>query len=1059
MVATLRKLLLPFCLLCVTWARSAHAAPVNDPLGNFFVTNNCPVVNGKVDCPEPPAVAPNGQVNAIVQAGGLIYIGGTFTNVKPYFGTGVVVDTMKGMVEPPFPRFNGPVQIIIPDGGSGWFVGGEFTVVGTTTRNRIAHINSNKTLDMDWDPNLSGPVRALALSGTKLYIGGDFNTIGGVTRNKIAAVDASTGCGLACRGAVDSSFNPDSKGIVRALAISNDGKTIYAGGEFSSNAIGGQPSIGGAVRNFIAALNTSDGTATGWDAGAGGNSVRALLLDGTTLYVGGGFTTIGGGGLGLSTRNRIAALKTSDGTATSWDPNADGVVFALALAKSSNTVYAGGSFHTMGGTTRTSLAAIDATGAGAVTTWDPNINGNSIIRTLQIVGNLLYAGGGFNTIGGQARNNAAALDTTIITNMATAWDPNINAIVRTIVVGSTAYIGGEFDSAGGDTLRNNLAAFNAITGEVTAANPDPNGPVNALATFGNTVYVGGDFTTLSGGALDCNRIAALTATTGEPSSCWNPGADGSVRALAVSPDGSTVYVGGDFTNIATQARDHIAALTASGLSPWNPGVSGTVSPTVPTTVSALTTTSTKVYVGGSFTKIGIHSDPVAEQDHTNAAFLKGSTGQQIQQNLVQRWNPKPDGPVYAILVGSTTTCTPDTGLTQTVYIGGAFTALNGGANCTGGVCGRKNIAAVKSTSSTPDVKVCNWPADANGAVLALALSGDTLFMGGDFTRASGVSRKHLAAVDVISGTASSWNPNANDSVRALAVSNATGTLYTGGSFSTLAGSTNPAVGLPRNNFAVFSFATLLAITFPLSRSVQVGVPAYAFTYVFNGTPTLATNVSIAPKSSIAGTPEFHFWPGPDPIPSIQDTPVNIPAGGQLFLVGFEPSTPIDPPTEVRFAVEGTNTTAAASISGWNTMYLGASATPTADVFALTSSAGVVIPGPVNSGQALGVAAVNLGVGQTITVLPKGTGNVDAEHFALYICQANPNTGACLAPLASSVNLTFASGATATFGVFVQRVGDLVPCDFVANRLFVEFREGSSTGKLRGVASAFVCTTG
>ena len=72
--------------------------------------------------------------------------------------------------------------------------------------------------------------------------------------------------------------------------------------------------------------------------------MNALAVSGSTVYAGGTFSSIGG-----QSRNRIAALDASTGDATAWDPNASNAVFALAV--SGSTVYAGGDFTTIGGQT------------------------------------------------------------------------------------------------------------------------------------------------------------------------------------------------------------------------------------------------------------------------------------------------------------------------------------------------------------------------------------------------------------------------------------------------------------------------------------------------------------------------------------------------------------------------------------------------------------------------------------------------------------------------------------------------------------------------------------
>jgi len=72
--------------------------------------------------------------------------------------------------------------------------------------------------------------------------------------------------------------------------------------------------------------------------------VNSLLVSGGDVYAGGAFTAIGG-----SARNRLASVSASGaGTATAWNPNANGQVNVLALG-SSGTIYAGGLFTNVAG--------------------------------------------------------------------------------------------------------------------------------------------------------------------------------------------------------------------------------------------------------------------------------------------------------------------------------------------------------------------------------------------------------------------------------------------------------------------------------------------------------------------------------------------------------------------------------------------------------------------------------------------------------------------------------------------------------------------------------------
>ncbi len=231
---------------------------------------------------------------------------------------------------------------------------------------------------------------------------------------------------------------PTFNNTVRAIAIS--GTTIYVGGSFTQAT--DAPANGGATatRNLIAAIDATTGALLPWNPNAN-STVLPLAVSGTTVYAGGAFTTIGG-----SARNSIAALDAATGTATAWNPNANIAVFALAV--SGSTVYAGGNFNTMGGSARNSIAALNAA-TGTATAWNPNAN--NTVSALAVSGTTVYAGGNFNTIGGSARNSIAALDAA--TGTATTWNPNANIAVFALAVsGSTVYAGGNFNTMGGNII-------------------------------------------------------------------------------------------------------------------------------------------------------------------------------------------------------------------------------------------------------------------------------------------------------------------------------------------------------------------------------------------------------------------------------------------------------------------------------------------------------------------------------------------------------------------------------------------------------------------------------
>ncbi len=102
-------------------------------------------------------------------------------------------------------------------------IGGQFTSVGgSTTRNRIARINPDGTIDA-FNPDANGEVRAVAVQmDGKIIVGGTFTTIGGVARNRVARLNAD--------GTLDASFNPNANSSVLSIDIQADGKILVVGG-------------------------------------------------------------------------------------------------------------------------------------------------------------------------------------------------------------------------------------------------------------------------------------------------------------------------------------------------------------------------------------------------------------------------------------------------------------------------------------------------------------------------------------------------------------------------------------------------------------------------------------------------------------------------------------------------------------------------------------------------------------------------------------------------------------------------------------------------------------
>ena len=117
----------------------------------------------------------------------------------------------------------------------------------------------NKSVDSSWNPNSDNVVKYIAVSpdGQTVYVAGDFATIGGQTRSELAALDTNGNA---------TTWNPAPDGDVKTLVVSPDGTTIYAGGGFAN--------IGGAARGYLAGLNNTNGNVTSWNPREPGGFTR-----------------------------------------------------------------------------------------------------------------------------------------------------------------------------------------------------------------------------------------------------------------------------------------------------------------------------------------------------------------------------------------------------------------------------------------------------------------------------------------------------------------------------------------------------------------------------------------------------------------------------------------------------------------------------------------------------------------------------------------------------------------------------------------------------------------
>ncbi len=504
--------------------------------------------------------------------------------------------------------------------------------------------------------------------------------------------------------------------------------------------------------------------------------VLAMAADGDLLYVGGIFDMVGpatGPAVEIDLVSGAISLQ-SLGIAAAEENDVRTVV-----SDGSGGWYIGGRFTEVGGLPRRGLARVLADGS-VDPAFDAQLDDD--VELLLLHAGNLYVMGDFSQVGASARSTAAAVDPT--TGAVTMWAPEPNRGIAAIAVGPTGLlVGGRFDNIGG-VQRSRFAELDPISGAATALQVDINGGSNrlvtALAVVGNTAYLGGSFTGIGGQPRD--RLAAVDLSTGLPTA-WNPGADANPNVLLAADD--VLWVGGVFSMLDGTARQGVGAfdLTSGNLSTWDPalGADGYVE------AIALGGKGT-VILGGEFDSVGgvdrlnlVEVDdssgmavgfgqgtgqPVRALARDGARLMVGgdfaTVGGLIRRNLAAYTVSTGEPTAWAPSVSAQNPLILDVAVSgNTLYVGGGFSEINGAA--------RENLAAINADDGT----LLPWNPAPNDFVYALEIVDDSVYVGGEFGQIGGQSRSFLAELDATSGAASAWAPSLSETVYALAVSDDT----------------------------------------------------------------------------------------------------------------------------------------------------------------------------------------------------------------------------------------------------------------------------------------------
>lgn len=649
--------------------------------------------------------------------------------------------------------FDGVIDCAATQSDGKTIVGGSFTTVQGTLRNRIARLNVDGSVDAGFDPGTGadGEVQSLGVqSDGKVLIAGKFASINGISRKGIARLNAD--------GSVDRAFDSQLgvDGPVYTILPRGDG-TILIGGAFYN--------VDGVSRGAIAKLKPDGRVDTAFDFGTAFSLFRfppsilslAEQPDGK-IMVGGDFVTING-----ITQNRIARLN-RDGTldSTFKTSGADNQVNTVIL-QADGKILVAGSFTSMGGTSRGNIARLNSDGTLDGSFVPAPASGTGIKAIAVQADGRILTGGDFSTIGATLRpgiarlNSGGTLDKTYNPNLPNA---GIGTSVRVVTLqpDGKALITGEFATLTGfSTKRLRIMRINANGNlDINFSNFGPNAPVRTIVAQGDgTLTIGGGFTNING--ANWARIAQLKSD-GTLNTVFNPGtgANDLIFAIWPQPDGK-LLIAGNFTAFNGSARNRIARLQANGTldSTFNPiGVpSGSVR-------SLALQADGKILVGGSF------------------GTINGAT----RRNLA-RLNA--NGTLDTVF-------TPPANNGNAVY---AIASQNDGKILVGGYGLPANPARLNADGtidSTWVTKTNGAPFDsgtgANDIVNSVAVQNDgKVLFGGNFTKFNGTSRARIARANADGSLDGGFDPGIgpNGAINSLAIET-NGQILIAGSFDSVA---------------------------------------------------------------------------------------------------------------------------------------------------------------------------------------------------------------------------------------------------------------------------------
>lgn len=758
---------------------------------------------------------------------GDMYIGGSFNSYNGQARKSLAKINANGSLNSLVfdPAMIADVNNIAVDSNGRVIAVGSFLLFADNYSSRIVRFNTNGTRDTTFNPPPTPApthpyslLNAKSMSGNKILIGGMFYTVDGVSRNGIARLNED--------GSLDNCFNPGAgvSGSVTNIELSSN-ETIYIAGIFTK--------YNNVTRSSVARIQGSTSIIANNDTGltfaAGGIAVANVLsndlLNSSVPSLGNVTLTqlsTTHSGVNLNTSNRQVIVSPGVplgmytvtykicviGTGTCFCDTADITVYVantidavndevlisstsgnqVAGSILNNDLYAGSAATTANVT----VTIVSALPTGLTHDGAGNFNANNVAPGNYIITYNICD----NTVPGNCDTATFTLIVTTPNSGLGANDTRANNTVKVSGVQTTngIIIAGDFSNYGGVTV-NKIARLKpedlTLDPSFTTTGPIDGSYQPLITDFKilptNEIIVVGRWGSSINGGFNGRSIAKLTPF-GNVTAGWNAGGQGAtqgsvINAVAIVPFDQSIVVVGTFTSFNGPTRLHMARLQPNGnvINSFNSYVPGQTGFTGGEALCVAIQNNSYAIIGGSFThfngtpvggivRVNLNTGAIEPTFDTtgvpagsrieeilvngneiyvggNFSSYDGSQRRNIAKldangNLIGTFTGGFNNTVRSIVLQRTPQSYVNQVGPENLYVGGDFTAHNYAGNTTS----VSHIACIHPVSGGINTSLNIGGASSNIHTLTLENSGVKLIVGGEFTQYNAIQAERITRI-------------------------------------------------------------------------------------------------------------------------------------------------------------------------------------------------------------------------------------------------------------------------------------------------------------------------